>query len=99
MFDNSDGRTRFAGFFRMPDNSGKQYKTGWQPNASGETSTNWCGAVFEKKPWPNAVQSINALANNSGVAHARAPVPVNDQYTFAPENYLFIGGTIGKSRG
>lgn len=99
MFFSKGAGSQFSGFFHIPNIVGHNYSTGRQPNASGESVTPWSGAAFELKGWPNAVQSINALANNSGTPHARGAVPVNDAYAFSPENYLFIAGTLGKSRG
>lgn len=89
----------FGGIFNIPNIVGRQYATGAQPNTSGETVTPWQGSVYELKAWPNTVPSLNVLANNSGVPHSRAPIPVIDQYAYSPENYLFIGGTVSKSGG
>jgi len=90
-----------AGLFRMPDNSGKVYAPGWQPNSPGNSSTpGWNGGnYFNAVPWPNAVPSLNALANDPGVPRERAPIPVVDRYAFLPEQYQFITGFVGKSQG
>lgn len=87
--------------FNVPDNSGKQYAPGWQPNSPGNSSTpGWNGGqTFNMIPWPNAVPSLNALANDPGTPRNRAPLPVIDRYAFLPDQYLFIQGFVGKSQG
>ncbi|MNV95148.1 hypothetical protein D3C71_1900100 [compost metagenome] len=85
----------------MPDNAGKKYAPGWQPNSPGESSTpGWSGgANFMGVPWPNAVPTLNALANDPGTARRRAILPDVNRYAFQPENDLFISGFVGKSQG
>jgi len=87
--------------FNLPDNSGKVYAPGWQPNNPGDSSTpGWTGGMnFMPVPWPNAVPSINALANDPGTARTRAILPDINRYAFLPTNDLFIGGFVGKSQG
>lgn len=90
-----------AAFFRVPDNSGKQYAPGWQPNDPGNSSTpGWNGGqTFMPVPWPNVVPSINALASDPGTPRARAILPDINRYAFLPADNLFIGGFVGKSQG
>lgn len=90
-----------AALFRMPDNSGKRYAPGWQPNSPGNSSTpGWNGGMtFMAVPWPNAVPTINALANDPGTARARAILPDINRYAVLPTDTLFIGGFVGKSQG
>lgn len=87
--------------FTVPDNSGKSYAPGWQPNSPGNSSTpGWSGGQdFTMVPWPNAVPSLNALANDPGTPRERAVIPVVNTYTFLPEQFLYIGGFVGKSQG
>lgn len=90
-----------AGLFRMPDNSGKTYAPGWQPNNPGNSSTpGWSGGMdFMPIPWPTAVPTLNALANDPGTPRERAIIPVINRYAYLPTNDLFIGGFVGKSQG
>lgn len=87
--------------FHIPDNSGKTYAPGWQPNDPGNSSTpGWTGGRdFYMQPWPNAVPSLVALANDPGTPRMRAPLPVVDRYAFLPTEFLFIAGFTGKSQG
>jgi len=87
--------------FNLPDNSGKQYAPGWQPNSPGNSSTpGWSGGMdFMPVPWPNAVPTLNALANDPGTPRNRAILPDINRYAFIPADYLFIGGFVGKSQG
>lgn len=94
-----------AGFlgalFRVPDNSGKRYAPGWQPNNPGNSSTpGWSGGMdFMPIPWPNVVPTINALANDPGTPRMRAVLPDINRYAFLPNEYLFIAGFAEKSQG
>lgn len=54
---------------------------------------------FMPIPWPNAVPTINALANDPGTPRERAIIPVINRYALLPTNDLFIGGIVGKSQG
>lgn len=54
---------------------------------------------FMLVPWPNAVPTLNALANDPGTPRARAIIPVVNRYAPLPTNDLFIGGFVGKSQG
>lgn len=91
----------FSNLFHVPDNSGKRYAPGWQPNSPGNSSTpGWSGGLdFTNIPWPNIVPSLNALANDPGTARARAILPDVNAYAFLPTNDLFIAGFVGKSQG
>lgn len=94
-----------AGFlgalFNVPDNSGKRYAPGWQPNSPGNSSTpGWSGGMnFMMIPWPDAVPTLNALANDPGTPRMRAILPDINRYAFLPTNDLFISGFVGKSQG
>ena len=87
--------------FSMPNIQGRQYAPGWQPNSPGNSSTpGWSGGTdFHVIPWPNVVPTLNALANDPGIARQRAIIPENNRYSFLPEHYLFIAGFVGKSQG
>lgn len=90
-----------AGLFHMPDNSGKVYDPGVQPYSPGVSHIGgWNGGqYFQNIPWPNAVPSLNALANDPGTARARALQIDNNQYAFLPTFDLFLAGFVGKSQG
>lgn len=90
-----------AALFRVPDNSGKQYAPGWQPNSPGNSSTpGWSGGLdFMAVPWPTAVPTLNALASDPGTPRTRAILPDINRYAPLPMNDLFIGGFVGKSQG
>ena len=86
--------------FHMPYIAGRAYTPGPQPYSPGESApVGWPGAVFQPTPWPNAVPTLSTLANFAGIARARGEVAVNNQYASLPENNLFIGGIVGKSKG
>lgn len=83
----------------MPNIVGRLFRPGRQPYNPGESQMDSGGPAFNLIPWPNAVPSLLALANNPGIARERGMAIVNNANAQLPENYLFIGGVIGKSRG
>ncbi len=88
--------------FRIPNIVGAQYAPGPQPNDPGNSVKLWAGHMGLRLcplPWPGPVPVINALANNSGTPHMRAPVPVVNAYSPLLVEALFIGGINGKSQG
>lgn len=88
--------------FFMPYIAGQQYAPGPQPYNPGESHQPWAGHMglqYNPLPWPGIVQTINALANNSGTPRSRAILPEVDRYATLPSDYLFIGGFVGKSQG
>lgn len=87
------------GAFNMPNISGHQYAPGIQPNSPGESVAPWPGAVFELKPCAAPVPVINLLIGNTGQARQRGVKPDVNQYATLPENFLFMAGFTGKSRG
>jgi hypothetical protein len=84
--------------FRMPNIQSLAYDTGYQPFNPGESDAAFFPAG-QLLPWPRVVGTINALANDPGTAHMRAPLPVVNQYAPFPANYLFLSGVVGKSQG
>lgn len=89
--------------FRIPNIVGTQYAPGPQPNNPGVSYMPWAGHAIgssnSPKPWPTMVGVVNLLIGNPGVARNRAPIPVVNRYAPSPQNYLFIGGIVGKSQG
>jgi len=90
-----------SSLFTVPENSGKQYVTGWQPNNPGEASTpGWVGGqCFGPIPWPTAVPTFNMMASDPGTPRMRGGQPDVNQYAPLFQNYMFIGGFSGKSKG
>ena len=88
--------------FRIPNIVGRIFAPGAQPYSPGNSHQAWGGHMgmqFSAMPWPTPVQSINALANNSGTPRSRAPIPVVNRYSPLPSDYLIIGGIVEKSKG
>lgn len=85
--------------FFMPDNAGRQYVTGRQPWNPGETQADSGMPFFHMIPWPRPVASLVLLAHHSGIPRDRALLPVNNSTASQPENFLFLSGMVGKSRG
>lgn len=85
--------------FRFPNLASLFFRPGRQPYNPGESQMDSGGPAFNLIPWPNAVPSLVALANNPGIARERGLAIVNNSVSSLPENFLFIGGVIGKSRG
>lgn len=79
-----------------------EYTPGPQPDNPGVPTASWLNPeVYGKlhKPWPRVVQSIMALASDPGTARIRAGQPVVNRVATFPDNNLFIGGFIGKTKG
>ncbi len=89
--------------FRIPNIAGNVYAPGPQPSDPGESYLPWAGhsigARNSPMPWPTMVAVFNLNIGNSGTARMRAPLPVVNTYASLPNNYLFIGGMVGKSQG
>lgn len=89
--------------FNIPNIVGRQYAPGPQPNSPGNSTMVWAGSFIGARnspmPWPTVVQNINLLIGNPGTARVRAPLPVVNRYSPLPQNYLFIGGMVGKTQG
>lgn len=84
--------------FRIPNIVGRLYAPGPQPNAPGESVVPY-NNFYHGIPWPNAVPSINALANFAGQARDWPIQSVNNAVATLPEQYLYIGGYSEKSKG
>lgn len=85
--------------FFFPQIAGNQYRPGRQPFSPGESQMDSGGPVFNPIPWPNAVPSLLALANDPGTPRARALQINNNAEAVLPANWLFIAGFAGKSQG
>jgi len=88
--------------FRLPNYLSLFYDPGPQPYNPGQSEYPWGGHMgmqFSAQPWPNVVATVGALANNSGTARMRAGLPVVNRYAPLPEDYMFINGFSGKSKG
>ena len=62
----------------------------------------WAGHMGMKdspQPWPDQVPVLRVLASFEGVARMRAPLPIVNQYSMLPSEYLFLQGTVGKMQG
>lgn len=77
------------------------YDPGPQPYAPGQSDSVAKAMLnpYTVKPWPKLVPTLLALASTPGVARTRAPVAQVNRYSPNPENYLFIAGFSGKSKG
>jgi hypothetical protein len=85
--------------FIIPNITPTVYDPGPQPNDPGQSVRLTRNSPLTVKPWPNAVPSLITLLSTGGIARARAPVSVVNNYSPDPSNYLFIGGFVGKSKG
>lgn len=88
--------------FNMPYISGMTYAPGHQINSPGNSALPYGGfpaSFFHAIPWPNAVPTIRALANFSGIARDYPVGIVNNANATLPSQFFFIGGTVGKSKG
>jgi len=85
--------------FRVPNITPKVYRPGRQPHSPGESQIDSGNPHFNQIPWPNSVPSLIALANHPGTPRNRALQISNNSTASAPNNYLFLKGFAGKSRG
>ena len=89
-------------FLRVPYLANQfAFDPGPQPYNPGQSDSLARAALtpYTVKPWPNVVGSINALLSSPGTPRLRAPTPLVNRYSPNPENYLFIGGFVSKSKG
>lgn len=85
--------------FYFPEISGKQYRPGRQPYNPGESQIDSGNPHFSPVPWPNAVQSLVALANHPGIPQGRPIQITNNADAPFPANSLYLAGIVAKSRG
>ena len=85
--------------FNFPEISGKVYRPGRQPFNPGESQIDSGNPHFSPVPWPNAVRSLNALANHPGIPQGRPIQITNNAEAVFPSNSLFLAGIVSKSRG
>lgn len=90
--------------FRIPNIAGSQFVIGpSQVFNPGEPNSTWkqsdLGMADDPKPWPHFVGVINLLIGNPGMPRSRGQIPVVDRFAPNPENYLFLGGVVSKSKG
>lgn len=88
-----------ASLFNFPNISGERFDPGRQPYSPGESQIDSGNPHFSPVPWPNAVQSLVALANHPGIPQGRPVAITNNADAVAPSNWLYIAGFAGKSRG
>lgn len=66
----------------------------------GESHVDYGMNVYTLQHTPTPVNSLSTLANNSGQARERGLQVDNNSYgDGGVENYLFLGGTLAKSKG
>ena len=85
--------------FHVPNIQGKTYAPGQQPNSPGESYVAPIFPYYSPVPWPNMGPSLNALANHPGIPRDQPIQISNNSVAPAPDNYLFLAGIVGKSRG
>lgn len=89
-----------GGIFNIPNPASLAYIPGPQPFDPGNSVYQYTGSRADARhPWPPLVPSLLALANNAGHPRDRAIVAVNNRESPRPENYFFISGFVGKSKG
>lgn len=88
--------------FNFPNIAGNVYAPGPQPYSPGNSHLPWAGHMGMKdspQPWPGQVPVLSMLASFGGVARMRAPLPIVNQYSYLPSEYLYMNDTLGKAQG
>lgn len=77
------------------------YDPGPQPNNPGVSVSPWKRFMNPAtvKPWPRLVNTFGNFNSSPGMPRLRAVLPIVNNYSPLPTNFMFIGGFVQKSKG